>query len=151
MASFRGTFSEELRGLVEEVVVGAGPCGELRYPSYVEANGWRFPGGGTAPASSVCCQLSVACQYAQAWASSAWYPSMLHTAHSTQQHPPLPTPPHPLHITPPHLSCPQVSASSSATTAAPWPRWPRQHARQDTRSGATQARTTAATTTARPM
>ena len=28
----------------EEVVVGCGPCGELRYPSYVEANGWRFPG-----------------------------------------------------------------------------------------------------------
>ena len=34
--------------LIEEVVVGAGPCGELRYPSYLEANGWRFPvrGGG---------------------------------------------------------------------------------------------------------
>ena len=32
--------------MVEEVVVGAGPCGELRFPSYVEANGWRFPGVG---------------------------------------------------------------------------------------------------------
>lgn len=24
--------------------MGSGPCGELRYPAYVEANGWRFPG-----------------------------------------------------------------------------------------------------------
>lgn len=27
------------------MVVGCGPCGELRYPSYVETNGWRFPVG----------------------------------------------------------------------------------------------------------
>ena len=26
--------------------MGTGPCGELRLPSYVEANGWRFPGAG---------------------------------------------------------------------------------------------------------
>ncbi len=25
------------------MVIGCGPCGELRYPSYPEANGWRFP------------------------------------------------------------------------------------------------------------
>ncbi len=25
-------------------MVGSGPCGELRYPSYLEGNGWRFPG-----------------------------------------------------------------------------------------------------------
>lgn len=37
---------QDLGGMVEEVVVGAGPCGELRFPSYVEANGWRFPGVG---------------------------------------------------------------------------------------------------------
>ncbi len=37
---------QDMGSLVEEVVVGAGPCGELRYPSYVEANGWRFPGVG---------------------------------------------------------------------------------------------------------
>lgn len=27
--------------------MGSGPCGELRYPSYLEANGWRFPGVNT--------------------------------------------------------------------------------------------------------
>ncbi len=32
--------------MIDEVVVGTGPCGELRLPSYVEANGWRFPGAG---------------------------------------------------------------------------------------------------------
>ena len=26
--------------------MGCGPCGELRYPAYPEANGWRFPVGG---------------------------------------------------------------------------------------------------------
>lgn len=46
MAAFRDTFRAELGSLIEEVVVGTGPCGELRYPSYVEANGWRFPGVG---------------------------------------------------------------------------------------------------------
>uniref|UniRef100_A0A6T5U2K4 Beta-amylase n=1 Tax=Chlamydomonas chlamydogama TaxID=225041 RepID=A0A6T5U2K4_9CHLO len=46
MASFRDCFIQELGSVIEEVVVGAGPCGELRFPSYVEANGWRFPGVG---------------------------------------------------------------------------------------------------------
>lgn len=31
---------------IREIVLGAGPCGELRYPSYPETNGWRFPGIG---------------------------------------------------------------------------------------------------------
>ncbi|KAK9828096.1 hypothetical protein WJX81_003753 [Elliptochloris bilobata] len=46
MRAFRDAFRAELGGLIEEVVVGAGPCGELRFPSYPEANGWRFPGVG---------------------------------------------------------------------------------------------------------
>lgn len=46
MTSFRENFVQDLGSMVEEVVVGAGPCGELRFPSYVEANGWRFPGVG---------------------------------------------------------------------------------------------------------
>eukprot|EP00803_Ostreobium_quekettii_P005528 evm.model.scf_1360EXC.4 EVM.evm.TU.scf_1360EXC.4 scf_1360EXC:29335-34456(-) len=46
MMSFRDTFYNDIGSLVTEVVVGAGPCGELRYPSYMEANGWRFPGVG---------------------------------------------------------------------------------------------------------
>lgn len=32
---------------MQEIQVGMGPCGELRYPSYPESNGtWRFPGIG---------------------------------------------------------------------------------------------------------
>jgi hypothetical protein len=46
MVAFREEFAVHLGTLIEEVVVGSGPCGELRYPSYVEANGWRFPGVG---------------------------------------------------------------------------------------------------------
>ncbi|KAF8057760.1 BAM3 [Scenedesmus sp. PABB004] len=46
MSAFRDAFAADLGGLIEEVVVGSGPCGELRYPSYVEAAGWRFPGVG---------------------------------------------------------------------------------------------------------
>ncbi len=41
--AFREEFFDELGEWIEEVVVGSGPCGELRYPSYVETNGWRFP------------------------------------------------------------------------------------------------------------
>ncbi|KAK9867944.1 hypothetical protein WJX84_010292 [Apatococcus fuscideae] len=46
MRSFRDNFLADLGSNIEEVVVGTGPCGELRYPSYPEANGWRFPGVG---------------------------------------------------------------------------------------------------------
>lgn len=46
MVAFRSAFVEELGPLIEEVAVGAGPSGELRYPSYLEAHGWRFPGVG---------------------------------------------------------------------------------------------------------
>lgn len=32
---------------LQEIQVGMGPCGELRYPSYPESNGtWKFPGIG---------------------------------------------------------------------------------------------------------
>ncbi|GAX84030.1 hypothetical protein CEUSTIGMA_g11454.t1 [Chlamydomonas eustigma] len=46
MVSFRDTFCQALGSVIEEVVVGSGPCGELRFPSYLEAHGWRFPGVG---------------------------------------------------------------------------------------------------------
>jgi len=46
MTSFRDNFQQDLGTCIEEVVLGAGPCGELRYPSYSEPNGWRFPGIG---------------------------------------------------------------------------------------------------------
>lgn len=46
MRAFRDEFVHELGPIIEEVVIGCGPCGELRYPSYPEPNGWRFPGIG---------------------------------------------------------------------------------------------------------
>ena len=45
-AAFRREFEGELGGVIDEVVFGAGPCGELRYPAYYEPHGWRFPGVG---------------------------------------------------------------------------------------------------------
>ncbi|KAK9915577.1 hypothetical protein WJX75_001044 [Coccomyxa subellipsoidea] len=46
MHAFRDAFMDDVGSTIEEIVVGTGACGELRYPSYVEANGWRFPGIG---------------------------------------------------------------------------------------------------------
>ena len=47
MKSFRDHFEEFFEaGLVTEVEVGLGPAGELRYPSYPQTHGWRFPGIG---------------------------------------------------------------------------------------------------------
>ncbi|XP_031283948.1 beta-amylase 2, chloroplastic [Pistacia vera] len=33
-------------GVISEIEVGLGPCGELRYPSYPAKHGWRYPGIG---------------------------------------------------------------------------------------------------------
>ncbi|CAM8879402.1 unnamed protein product [Rhodiola kirilowii] len=47
MRSFRNRFKEYLGGVIMEIQVGLGPCGELRYPAYPESNGtWKFPGIG---------------------------------------------------------------------------------------------------------
>lgn len=49
MKAFRDAFlvkGELFVDAISEVVLGMGPCGELRYPSYAETNGWRFPGIG---------------------------------------------------------------------------------------------------------
>nr|DAD18273.1 TPA_asm: hypothetical protein HUJ06_019735 [Nelumbo nucifera] len=47
MWSFRETFRDYLGGVIVEIQVGMGPCGELRYPSYPQTNGtWRYPGIG---------------------------------------------------------------------------------------------------------
>ena len=49
MKAFRDAFllkGEIFVDAISEVVLGTGPCGELRYPSYAETNGWRFPGIG---------------------------------------------------------------------------------------------------------
>ncbi|CAA3026586.1 beta-amylase 7-like isoform X1 [Olea europaea subsp. europaea] len=47
MRSFRVEFDEFFDdGIISTVVVGLGPCGELRYPSNPVKHGWRYPGIG---------------------------------------------------------------------------------------------------------
>lgn len=47
MRSFRVEFDEFFAdGVISEIEVGLGPCGELRYPSYPAKHGWRYPGIG---------------------------------------------------------------------------------------------------------
>ncbi|KAL2460691.1 Beta-amylase 7 [Abeliophyllum distichum] len=47
MRSFRVEFDEFFDdGIISMVVVGLGPCGELRYPSNPIKHGWRYPGVG---------------------------------------------------------------------------------------------------------
>lgn len=47
MRSFRVEFDEFFKdGIISEIEIGLGPCGELRYPSYPAKFGWRYPGIG---------------------------------------------------------------------------------------------------------
>lgn len=47
MRSFRVEFNEFFEdGIIAEIEVGLGPCGELRYPSYPAKYGWKYPGIG---------------------------------------------------------------------------------------------------------
>ena len=46
MSSFRAVFAPKLGTTITEVLVGCGPCGELRYPAYAMSRGWNFPGVG---------------------------------------------------------------------------------------------------------
>jgi beta-amylase len=47
MRSFRQNLSDFFDdGTITEIEVGLGACGELRYPSYPESNGWKYPGIG---------------------------------------------------------------------------------------------------------
>ncbi|KAJ6815428.1 beta-amylase [Iris pallida] len=47
MMSFRENMSDYLdSGMITQIEVGIGPCGELRYPSYPQNQGWVFPGIG---------------------------------------------------------------------------------------------------------
>lgn len=47
MRSFRVEFDEFfMSGMISEIEVGLGPCGELRYPSYPAKHGWKYPGIG---------------------------------------------------------------------------------------------------------
>ncbi|KAL3615654.1 Beta-amylase 7 [Castilleja foliolosa] len=47
MRNFRVEFDEFfVDGIISMIVVGLGPCGELRYPCNPVKNGWRYPGIG---------------------------------------------------------------------------------------------------------
>lgn len=47
MRSFRQEFNDFFEaGTITEIEVGLGACGELRYPSYPESHGWKYPGVG---------------------------------------------------------------------------------------------------------
>ncbi|TQE10590.1 hypothetical protein C1H46_003828 [Malus baccata] len=37
------TLKGKQEGIISEIKVGLGPCGELRYPSYPEQHGWKYP------------------------------------------------------------------------------------------------------------
>lgn len=44
---FAERFADDIRdGVITQVIVGLGPCGELRYPSYCARRRWGFPGAG---------------------------------------------------------------------------------------------------------
>ncbi|KAK4399265.1 Beta-amylase 7 [Sesamum angolense] len=44
MESFHAEFFMD--GLITEIEIGIGPCGELRYPSYPAKHGWKYHGIG---------------------------------------------------------------------------------------------------------
>jgi Glycosyl hydrolase family 14 len=44
MIAFATAMPDVLGTVIVEVIVGMGPCGELRFPSYTDSQGWRFPG-----------------------------------------------------------------------------------------------------------
>ncbi|KAK3132615.1 hypothetical protein QOZ80_6AG0525210 [Eleusine coracana subsp. coracana] len=47
MRSFRVEFDEYFEdGIISEIEIGLGACGELRYPSYPAKHGWKYPGIG---------------------------------------------------------------------------------------------------------
>lgn len=47
MRSFRSEFDDLFaEGLISAVEIGLGPSGELKYPSFPERMGWRYPGVG---------------------------------------------------------------------------------------------------------
>ena len=47
MRSFRTEFNDLFtEGLITAIEIGLGPSGELKYPSFSERLGWRYPGIG---------------------------------------------------------------------------------------------------------
>jgi len=46
IAMFASELGSYVGTVISEIQIGCGPCGELRYPSYMLSNGWEFPGTG---------------------------------------------------------------------------------------------------------
>ncbi|KAM1394479.1 hypothetical protein ACFX2F_030516 [Malus domestica] len=61
LRSFRVEFDEFFEeGIISEIEVGLGPCGELQYPSYPEQHGWKYPGIGEFQQShKICLQSNI--------------------------------------------------------------------------------------------
>ena len=60
MRSFRVEFDEFIeKGIISEIEIGLGPCGELRYPSYPVNHGWKYPGIGEFPRYDQCLSKSL--------------------------------------------------------------------------------------------
>ncbi|XP_010531694.1 PREDICTED: beta-amylase 3, chloroplastic-like [Tarenaya hassleriana] len=87
MRSFRERFRDYLGGVIVEIQVGMGPCGELRYPSYPESNGtWRFPGIGEFQCYDKYMRVSLQA-YAEANGKSDWGKTGPHDAGEYKQLP----------------------------------------------------------------
>ena len=63
IAAFTSSMGDMMGNVIVDVVVGMGPCGELRYPSYQEQQGWRFPGVRSAPRCLLLCALCGFCEF----------------------------------------------------------------------------------------
>lgn len=60
MRSFRVEFDEFFQdGIISEIEIGLGPCGELRFPSYPAKHGWKYPGIGEFQVSSLAAGISI--------------------------------------------------------------------------------------------
>ncbi|EKE37685.1 hypothetical protein ENUP19_0265G0042 [Entamoeba nuttalli] len=73
---FMNAFSTEFKsyisdGVIDEIQIGVGPSGEIRYPSYCAANGWQYPGIGEFQVSDSN-SLSLLQRAAEAKSHSEW-------------------------------------------------------------------------------
>jgi len=87
MRSFRDTFRSELGDTITEIMVGMGPAGELRYPSYPQGDKrWKFPGIGEFQCYDKY-TLSCLAACAEAWNHPEWGNGGPHNAGSYKQWP----------------------------------------------------------------
>lgn len=89
MAAFAKEFKAYLGSTIVEIQVGMGPCGELRYPSYMLSQGWNYPGTGLLCAgdSGMRKMLSAAAKSG----STSFFSSFVNNASSTEEYGHVPT------------------------------------------------------------